>query len=78
MAIRPESFKSEGSAGLKLTVELVEHLGGETYAYARFGNGDLIIAATDNDRSLDAGSIFEARFNPEAVLVFGEDGQRIR
>ncbi len=78
VGIRPESFKSEGSATLKLTVELVEHLGGETYAYARFGNGDLITAATDNNRSLDAGSTYEARFSPDAMLVFGEDGQRIR
>ena len=78
VGIRPESFKPNGSASLKLTVELVEHLGGETLAYARHGNGELVIAATDNDRTLSSGDTFEARFDPEAVLIFSEDGARIR
>ncbi len=78
VGIRPESFKSNGSTALELKVELVEHLGGETYAYARHGDGDLVTVATDNDRTLESGSTFAARFDPDAVLVFGADGKRIR
>ena len=78
VGIRPESFKASGSAALPLKVELVEHLGGETLAYARHGNGELITVATDDDRSLETGMDFEAHFNPESVLLFSEDGARIR
>ena len=78
VGIRPESFRSDGSAALELTIELVEHLGGETYAYARFSDGGLITVATDNDRGLNAGDTFAARFNPDAVLLFDETGARIR
>jgi len=78
VGIRPESFKADGSAALDLTVELVEHLGGETLAYARHGHGQLITVATDNDRGLASGDGFSARFNPEALLLFAADGARIR
>jgi lactose/L-arabinose transport system ATP-binding protein len=78
VGIRPESFKADGALALKLKVELVEHLGGETYAYARFENGNLITVATDNNRSLRPEDDFEARFHPEALLLFAEDGKRIR
>ena len=78
VGIRPESFKATGGATLSLKVELVEHLGGETYAYARHDNGELITVATDNNRTLDTGDTFEARFDPEVLLVFTRDGARIR
>ncbi len=78
VGIRPESFRPDGTAALALKVELVEHLGGETYAYARFGSGELITVATDNDRSLKAGATFDARFNPDSVLLFDENGKRLR
>ena len=40
-------------ASLDLTVEMIEHLGGETFAYARHGNGELLTVATHNDRQSD-------------------------
>ena len=78
MGIRPEHFKEGGSASLPLTVDLVEHLGGETYAYARHGNGDLHTLATNNDRDVSSGDAYEAKFDPASMLIFGADGLRIR
>ena len=78
IGIRPEHFKEAGSAALPLTVDLVEHLGGETYAYARHGNGDLLTLATNNDRNVGSGDAYEARFDPASMLTFGADGLRIR
>ncbi len=78
VGIRPEGFRFDGSMALKLKVELVEHLGSETYVYARYEGGELITVATDKDRTLETGSGFEARFDPEALLIFSEDGERIR
>ena len=78
VGIRPEHFKEGGSAALPLTVDIVEHLGGETYAYARHGNGDLLTLATGNDRAVGSGDSYEAKFDPASMLIFDAGGLRIR
>ncbi len=78
VGIRPEHFKASGSAMLELKIELIEHLGGETYAYAGYGDGELLTLATNNDRQIQAGDSYQARFDPASMLMFGADGQRIR
>jgi lactose/L-arabinose transport system ATP-binding protein len=78
VGIRPEHFKSGGSASLPLTVELVEHLGGETYAYARHSGGELLTLATNNARDVASGDAYEAKFDPASMLLFSTEGQRIR
>ncbi len=78
VGIRPEHFSVEGSAALEVTVEIIEHLGGETYAYARDKGAELITIATDNNRTLKTGDRYTAHFDPAALLVFGKDGQRLR
>ena len=78
VGIRPEHFTSAGSAALDVAVEIIEHLGGETYAYARDMGTELITIATDNNRTLKAGDRYSARFDPAELLVFDENGQRLR
>jgi len=78
VGIRPEHFSAEGSADLDVTVEIIEHLGGETYAYARDKGADLITIATDNNRTLKTGDRYAAKFDPADLLVFDNDGQRLR
>ncbi|KRB01273.1 sugar ABC transporter ATP-binding protein [Devosia sp. Root685] len=78
VGIRPEHFDPTGSAALETTVEIIEHLGGETYAYARGAGSSLLTLATDNNRTLKTGERYQARFNPASLLVFGQDGKRLR
>ena len=78
VGIRPEHFHAQGSASLDVTVEIIEHLGGETYAYARDGGTELITIATDNNRTLAAGDRYAARFDPATLLIFDEAGRRLR
>jgi len=78
VGIRPEHFKLQGSAQLDLKVEMIEHLGAETYAYARYGQGDLLTIATNADRSLKSGDGLPARFDPARALLFDTAGRRIR
>ena len=60
-------------------VSLIERLGGETFAYARFDDGgDVLTIAAGADRDLKAGQAYEARFNPSATLFFDAAGARIR
>ena len=58
--------------------DIIEHLGGETFAYASYGQGEVITIRVHNGRALKAGQAIEARFDPQAVLLFDAGGQRIR
>ncbi|HEV7308445.1 sn-glycerol-3-phosphate ABC transporter ATP-binding protein UgpC [Ensifer sp.] len=78
VGIRPEHFGETGSASLELTIDMLEHLGGETFAYARHGDGELIVIETKNGRGLKSGDSIAARFDPAAVLLFDTDGRRLR
>jgi lactose/L-arabinose transport system ATP-binding protein len=78
VGIRPEHFRAGGAARLDLGVEMIEHLGAETFAYARFGDGDLLTVATQGDRTLKAGDSLAARFDPARALLFDADGRRLR
>jgi len=78
VGLRPEHFDEAGSASLELTIEMLEHLGGETFAFARYGGGDLVTIQTRNGRSLKSGQPVSARFDPANILVFDDKGKRLR
>ena len=78
IGIRPETFKRGGAAELDLKVEIVEHLGDETFAYARQVGGQVVTIAVAEGRDLKTGQTIKATFDPAKVLLFGKDGKRIR
>ena len=78
LGLRPMHFKAGGSAELALTIEIVEHPGGESFACARQGNGKMLTIAADNGRGLKPGDQVTARFDPARMLCFDTKGQRIR
>jgi lactose/L-arabinose transport system ATP-binding protein len=78
VGIRPEHFKKGGEAVLKLVVEIVEHLGDESYAYARQDGGQVVTICVNEGRGLQMGQVVEATFDPAKVLVFDKVGKRYR
>ena len=78
IGVRPEHFSDTGAMALPLTIDIIEHLGGETFAYARHGHSDVITIRVQHGRDLKPGQTIEARFEPKSVLVFDAGGQRIR
>jgi lactose/L-arabinose transport system ATP-binding protein len=78
VGIRPEHFDGTGAGSLPLTIDMIEHLGAETYAYARYGQSDLVTVAARNGRDLKSGDALTARFDPAKALIFDEAGRRIR
>ena len=79
LGLRPDVFKRGGSASLALTIEIVEQLGGETYAYARQGSaGQVLTVAVDDGRALRPGQTLTATFDPARALLFDNAGQRLR
>ena len=77
LGLRPEHFHDEGDVTLGLTIDMLEHLGGETYAYARSTVGTMVVIGTKHGRSLEAGQHMDARFRSSLALLFDEADKRI-
>jgi lactose/L-arabinose transport system ATP-binding protein len=78
IGVRPEHFDDTGAASLDMVIDMLEHLGGETFAFARYGNGELVTVQTRNGRGLKSGQTISPRFDPAKALVFDDKGQRLR
>ena len=78
MGIRPEHFKRGGTAALPVSVDIVEHLGGETFIHAGVGSSSNLTIASDDGRKLKNGDKLAAKFDPSAVLLFDNSGRRLR
>lgn len=76
--IRPEQFSKGGPAKLSVTAEIVEHLGGETFVYAGHGGHDILTVGMQEGRAFKPGDVFDAAFDPDKLLFFNQDGERIR
>ena len=70
VGVRPEHFRADGDGHLQLTIDMLEHLGGETFAYARAESGGLMVIKTEHGRGLRMGQAFDARFQTRLALLF--------
>jgi lactose/L-arabinose transport system ATP-binding protein len=79
LGLRPELFRRGGPDALELVIEIVEQLGGETFAYARQGSGGQVLTlAVEEGRGLQPGQSLAARFDAARALLFDTTGQRLR
>lgn len=77
LGVRPEHFHDDGEGHLKLTIDMLEHLGGETFAYARSETGAMVVIETKHGRDLESGQLYDARFRTQLALIFDKNGKRI-
>jgi lactose/L-arabinose transport system ATP-binding protein len=77
VGVRPEHFQDDGDAVLPVTIDMLEHLGGETFMYARSSGDAMVVIESKHGRSLRSGQALEARFDAGKALLFHKDGQRI-
>ena len=78
LGIRPEHIRLEVAGSLSLTVELVEHLGSQTFAYGRVGDNQHLTVSADPDNPPKVGD--EVRLAPDPVhlhLFHPETGLRL-
>ena len=78
VGLRPDLFRRGGAATLNLVIEIVEHLGGETYAYAWQDGGQVLTIAVDEGRDLKPGQSLSARFDASKALLFDAASKRLR
>ncbi|NBW52015.1 MAG: ABC transporter ATP-binding protein, partial [Betaproteobacteria bacterium] len=77
VGVRPEHFQEQGDTVLPVTIDMLEHLGGETFTYARSSGGVMVVIESKNGRELRSGQDMEARFDATKALLFDKSGARI-
>jgi multiple sugar transport system ATP-binding protein len=83
LGIRPEAFGvcEPGGSSLTGTVRLIEHMGSDLFVHlAVAGIDEPVIARLLAERAphIDSGQTLGLNVQPDRVLLFGRDGQRIR
>ncbi len=78
LGIRPEHIRLAADGSLPLTVELVEHLGSQTFIFGEAGGGHHLTVAADPDRPPKVGDQVFLALDPQHIHLFHpETGQRL-
>ncbi|GLQ11912.1 sugar ABC transporter ATP-binding protein [Devosia yakushimensis] len=79
LGIRPEHFTPAGDVRLSVDIDLIEHLGGGSFAYAGSGTEHPLTIELRDQRDLVSGQRLETGFNAARALLFDKStGQRLR
>ncbi len=78
LGIRPEHFDDTATIKIELHVDVAEHLGSTSFIYARSASGEPVVLEAREGRSAHSDSKINTAFDPQKVLLFAEDGQRVR
>jgi ABC-type sugar transport system ATPase subunit len=75
LGIRPEHVGFTDSGGLPGTVELVEHMGGESFVYLTLASGDRIVVRSPGQTRLTSGAVAQAMIGDGAHLFRRTEGE---
>jgi lactose/L-arabinose transport system ATP-binding protein len=79
LGIRPEHFTESGAVRLTLDVDVIEHMGNVSLAYARTGTDNPLTVELRDNRDLASGTRLETGFSPARALLFDKTtGLRLR
>ena len=72
LGIRPEHLQvgTGGDVGISLKVDVVEALGGTTFAYTQYAGEDQVVVVTDGGHIIPKGKNMQVSFNLEHVHLF--------
>ncbi len=79
IGIRPEHFSSAGSTRMEVEIEVVENLGGTSFAYSKANGNPPLTIEIKGDRSVREGAPLKTGFDPKQAFIFNaQSGMRIR
>ena len=80
LGIRPEHFEPQGTVAFETKVDVIEHLGGSSFLYARTAPGvDPLVIERRDMRDGREGEVVRAAFDPARAFLFDEStGLRLR
>ena len=80
IGIRPEQFDEPAPAPecFAVTAQVVENLGGTSVVHGALPDGQIILIEQRGQTGAKAGQQLRCTFDPESILLFDANGQRIR
>ena len=79
VGVRPEHFAPDRPVRFAVNVDLIEHLGGASYAYANSGSEHPLTVELRDARSVVRGATLETGFDPGRAFLFdATTGERLR
>ena len=79
LGIRPEHFDAAGSVQVSMPIDVIEHLGGSSFAYSRSEMELPLTIEIRENRNVREGEVLETGFNPERAFLFDAGtGARLR
>ncbi len=74
--IRPEHFAANGSVRFNVEIDVIENLGGTSFAYANTKSETPITMELENGHLAKEGSVFAVGINPDNILVFDKMSEK--
>ncbi|PCI87436.1 MAG: sugar ABC transporter ATP-binding protein [Hyphomicrobiales bacterium] len=78
VGIRPEHFTQNADVEFSLTVDLLEHLGGQSFIYARSDGNETLVLETQDGRNIKNGDRINVGFDKKLALLFDANDMRVR
>ena len=79
LGIRPEHFDAGGSIQVSMPIDVIEHLGGSSFAYSRSHLELPLTIEIRENRDAREGEVLKTGFNPDRAFLFdAESGLRLR
>ncbi len=79
VGVRPEHFTDNGKVKIKAGIDVIENLGGTSYAYTDSEMGNPLTIELDGGHNAQEGQLFEVGIDPKKAFLFhAESEQRVR
>ncbi len=78
LGIRPEHVRLVAEGGISGQVQIVEHLGSETYLHVAIASGETLVVRVGGQSAITADEHVRLAFDEQAIHLFDEDGRAVR
>jgi lactose/L-arabinose transport system ATP-binding protein len=79
VGVRPEHFAKDGEVRMSVTLDVIEHLGGTSFGYARSESDRPLTIELRNRRQIETGARLELGFYAARAYLFDRtSGERVR
>ena len=79
LGVRPEHFAPSGGVGIEVNIDVIENLGGASFAYARSAEEQPLIIELQDGQSASEGNALATCFDPARAFLFdASSGHRLR
>ena len=78
LGIRPEHVRVVAEGGIPGQVQIVEHLGSETYLHVTIASGETLVVRVGGQSTVTADQYVYLSFDEQAMHLFDDDGHAVR